>query len=347
MTEPPYNTDIRSNTSSGLGGIFSQLAAIAGGLASLPGILTALQQVRDDLRLLVGTGANPGDFTSLRNELGLTREVQEYFVTWSQAVIGVTGSAGIVGSLSGNLATIRSSVTSLATAVTAIKSTIDAEATARATLGFNVGSLQAAIGSLGTDPPNLTVKQLLELIRAEAERQADCCEEGSNPIFDPDPPSVTCAGVGDAWIECSLSLRFAENPGNDVYGVVFPAGVSEGSIIGGINPVYNGSAFDPGLGITTGSPAAQSYQACIAWAFSEEAVLVDYDINGTVRGGSSPFNSYVSSTGSPPQVGSESLVFDIFTPPSTQRAMQANFAFANGTLVEGKVWVSWIPASPE
>ena len=180
MTEPPYNTDIRSDTPSGLRGLFTALSGIAAGLSSLPAILIQVTAIN----------------TLLQSNLPLLLTRITY-LTGTNAPAPAFGNFGLpsyLGLVVGNRATASTEAITLwewarsldasgGSIVQAIGGNPTPDSLADNMFLRQYTELQAILNSLGVrgvSPTNLSALGYLALIANSTERSADCCEEGAS-----------------------------------------------------------------------------------------------------------------------------------------------------------------------
>lgn len=219
MTTPPddspYESDIRANTSTGLGGLFAQLAAIAAGIGALPQLLVAVQQIAADLRKLVGDSEVPNGYNGLPSVINtlLTRAT---YLTGTNAPNPGFGTGGVPN----YLATVLYDRRDIGNGTLALWETLNI-----VTNGLVRGSTEEAIpylreielvlGSIAAAPNGSSIKDLLRSIDVNALRTADCCEDGGTVDPPPDEPPAntlpavegTCAEDRQGPFQCTGFFR--------------------------------------------------------------------------------------------------------------------------------------------
>jgi hypothetical protein len=160
-----------------------------------------------------------------------------------------------------------------------------AEAPNRATARFAIEAVAAALGSLGSAPADLTVKQLLEQVRLEAVRMADCCEEGGSGepgdgLNDP-PASFGCAPQSRVilWQDTGVTQSLPAGGGTiRLWKPLFSSAT--------IDLAASLSYVDSGGGRVIGvNSAGKRAQVCISWDFTGGNSMVDFgrDILSTAQ----------------------------------------------------------------
>lgn len=339
MTDGPYNESIRGPGNAGLGGIFSQLAAIVAGLGSLPQMAADVAALRTVVERLVGTAANtPAGWLGLPWAFGIRDEVGDE--TLMQLLLNMGLNANAIAS---NTSSTASFTNTIRQAILRIEGTPQANlrqlVTALELVRDDMDALSLVTGR-ATDPPiGSTIKALLASIDVNQARAADCCEEGGGTGNTYPPPTTGCGVTPTTWHEATLELKFSEVEGNDVYMLVPPATIL--SVETFVNTtVYSGGEPDFGLVAqltTTGQ--ALSLDACIAWNFDASSQLVNMAVGVPITGGATPFTSYTSFSEVPPQEGSVLQSWQARTDAGVKRGLQANFGFANGVAPIGKVYI--------
>lgn len=211
--------------------------------------------------------------------------------------------------------------------------------------GLNVGSqganqlveaastlvaLLTALGSFTSPPADTTIKSILQA-------QLECCED-SGATYNPAAPTSGCSGAAPAWQECALVLSAANVGGEDIYRVVFPAIVF--GTIASLGNAQIGSVDKNALIDLSEEPWNANTEVCMAWDFAPTVVTTNFDIVVTNDiNGYGPFASYVSGD-NPGNQGSQLNILPAGGFGGTVRGgLFANFAFAAGTQLQGKVWV--------
>lgn len=192
MTEPrpdgPYTDSIRSDSSSGIGGLWTLLASFGAGLAALP-------QIAEDLRYLVGDpSTRPADWEGLAKAIGtmnpegdfnlrqLLQNIQLYVDLTSgyasQAVINLLYVTSFIDKPGpeGGFWNINDIVQQLISANAGLTG-----------LQAQINSTNQVLGDVEDAPTGSTMKDLLRSIDINQLRAADCCEENGNQ----EPPTET------------------------------------------------------------------------------------------------------------------------------------------------------------
>lgn len=225
MTDGPYNSSIRGPGENALGGIWSLLNSIVGGLGSLPQIATDIAAIRvvaeRDIPLLLTrlsylTGENPPD--NGFSALGLPRYMTQLFGTRQEA------------SNEGNtmFALLRNDWIAATQIVQMASGTNGFYNGSRNVLRENrdfVAQLASSLGNAATSSPNFTALAWLALIANSTERSADCCEEGSAPPAPTNnpPPAGFCVPANAvrqvSWN--AIGTRLANGVVSNVFRPVF------------------------------------------------------------------------------------------------------------------------------
>lgn len=189
--DKPYESDIRANTSTGLGGLFSQLAAIAEGIASLPQLVTLLTEIRNYLQKLIGDAAVPTGYTGLPSELRTISTRVQSVNTFLNTSIGAADPAD--GDLS-----MRQLVSLVQQALyynndqdnPIWELLLIGNGHLNAIRGFS-NEQSSVLGFIGDAPAGKSIKALLEDNRVANVRAADCCEDANGGGEEPPPPDQT------------------------------------------------------------------------------------------------------------------------------------------------------------
>lgn len=268
--EKPYESDIRANTSTGLGGLFAQLAAIAAGIGALPQVVTLLTeisahllQIRDDIRRLMGPPAAdiPG-WTGFQYQFGI-RDAGEDLSLMDMLWL-IQGNVRrelprletIVGTPSASLRNILN-----------VLNTLNASATG---LQAQLNSTNQTLGDIDSAPIGSTIKDLLRSIDVNALRSAECCEGAEEPppnppLNDRPSPETRCA-VELGALRASNLVAFADanvTP-DQLYMVEFSPinGVSGGRFQNGTGN-YTGGVTDLPIVV-----ADVDMNVCIDWNYT-------------------------------------------------------------------------------
>lgn len=217
-----------------------------------------------------------------------------------------------------------------------------AEEAQRQNTSFDIGAIEAAIGSLGEAPAGQTVKMLLEAIRVEAQRQADCCEE-TGGVEDPTNDHLT-GGCGPyerntGWLDKGTFVdsgttyrRWSPLWPSNAIGT--SAVWSKGFAVGGQTQVF---------GLTT---ANKRGDLCISWNFTggniphlfgrdivgDEATAKASQVLGTPGlGGTNPLTA-----------GGLIDTVDTCGGANVPRWVAYNFAFVDGVTPAKNVFLGWV-----
>lgn len=290
MTEPrpdgPYPDSIRSDSASGLGGLWTQLAAIASGLGALP-------QLAADIRYLVGEPeqrppAWRGIGQAFYRRAGGTFEdpEQSYGLQWM--IVELLFNLGIVN-ISNRTVSIDQSLSTLNARFGIFSgngqdSMADVIA-ALAGLQAQINAGNQTLGDIGAAPVGSSIKDLLRSIDVNALRSADCCEgvEEPPPPEEPPantlpPPTDTCADTLQGPHQCTGLYLLSEGVGgDDLYGLLW-GGLDAVSVFVAVNDLNEGAAFP-------GYEAATDQQLCLVYDLTDNPVPSQ---GGNVLSGSTP-----------------------------------------------------------
>lgn len=269
MTEPPYNSDIRSNTSSGLGGLWTLLTSIANGIGSLTqiavdvaAIRVAAEAMQDRLQFLVGDGSGTPDWLGLPNYLvrgfGTPQHLEdygnyEYYIGelytntyWTMKGLRVNPPEAVGDDSFLRLGNLK----------------LDA-------MNAKFDALNLVTGTIAAAPNGATLKSLLAAGNDNTLRSAVCCEDGAGSTPPPDSsnptPAAFCNG-GATQRVVSWKFLNEQTVGGvqaNVYRAVFnfsPAALLPLTGFDSSRPAPSGPAIQ--------MPVDANATYCIAWNFA-------------------------------------------------------------------------------
>jgi len=272
MTDGPYDTSIRGPGENALGGIWSLLNSIIGGLDSLPQIAADIAIIRADVRKVVGDVPVPAGYAGLANALGFDTlnggaSLLDYFGGIEALLSGMTGKLGTVNAP--HLLTLRNT---LSTMQGSPASNLRLLLTAIEAVNVSASQIASSIGNASTSTPNFTALAWLALIANSTERSADCCEQVPVvpvvPLNPPPGPDFGCGLTNGPLRVTSFIKRVSGDGLPDTYTAQF-AGLATASN----SLLVNVPAAVP-YGEINVIKAIQSQGVCLEWNLTERATPI-------------------------------------------------------------------------
>ena len=319
---PPYESDIRSNTSSGLGGIFFQLGALLNALGSIPQLVTLLQQVADDLRKLVGAAPAPSGWQGLPAAMSVDTVngggVLDYLVNMEQLLTIIRGQLG-TGTPGAHLLAIRNTLNAL---YGTPGTSLDVLASGLTGLQAQLNATNQVLGSVTADPEGSTIKDLLRSQDSQLLNLVDClCDGGTDPGDGELPPPAieNVCELPNGFLRNSGYVLRESGGGDDVYSIQF-AGI--GAASGGAITEVPCTAPDAGVNALL---ANEDVLICLAYNLAPDTVpasgrRVLMGVNPDIDAGSASGFSYSAGEGSAPQAIRDAgfhLLFELVVPTGT------------------------------
>jgi len=267
MTDGPYNESIRGPGNRGLGGIWSLLNSIVGGINSLPQIAADIAIIRADLRRIVGASDSP-------SWPGLSSYLHQHIAqSDTPAFLNLPRIYADIRTISANVNLLPAYLTdgvptgsntpflrTLRNDIALVKAAQQLELAAAL-------QLASSIGNASTSTPNFTALAWLALIANSTERSADCCEEGSAPPppANNPPPAGFCVPANAVRLVSwnAIGTQLVNGVVNNVFRPVF-------DFSGGVNAPLSGTGA---AGAEPTAPALRfsaniDITFCISWDFA-------------------------------------------------------------------------------
>lgn len=202
-------------------------------------------------------------------------------------------------------------------------------------------AISLVLGNVNAAPVGSTLKDLARSSDTNLLALLEClCEDPPPPPFNPSPPVTGCQNQTPAWIEGSLVLKQAGEPGGtDVYGLVFPSSLAG---LAGYGGAQLGSSTNPVfIWLTSENGPKPGANICIAYSFAPGSGFQNYLV-----GASSDIAINLPNTGfagnTPPVPETNNQLIEIPNAPGAvdnRPGAFVNFGFAAGSAPDGKVWV--------
>lgn len=308
--------------------------------AWLEGVFNRMTEMNGHLEKLAGTGAVPNGWTGLPDYLFrfLGGAAPGDSVTTIRDLLRFTIAQQLtsINYIIGNPA----AVTDEYQLAVAIEQYISEQQT-RAVDSFNIGAMEASLGSLGEAPANQTIKALLEAIRVEQVRAADCCEENgeSNPGTVNPAPTFGCGprirNIG--WKAKGITIN-----NQTTYRIWSPVWLPTSFASNSFQGYPNSDGHHQVFGTSLINKRAD---VCISWNFEGTDVpfVFGRDIVSTqaVALASEYINGPGLSGGANLANGGLVTETDTCSGSPTSRWIAFNFAFVEGTTPSNNVFIGW------
>lgn len=274
MTQPspdgPYDNSIRSDSPSGIRGLWRQIGVLTDALANFPLLVSLVADIRNDLRALAGDyNVNPEGWQGLKawleQRIYSKAEYDELESTLINRVnVGVGSTIVIrqyvVGSgfppSIGRGEDAYNALLGLQSGITGVQA--------------QLASLSDDIGTITETPAGLPIKGVLSGILDATRRSADCCEGGGGgptdpPVNEPPAPETRCATENGPSRATNYVLTSANVNGEDLYFIEFAsAGADSGGQLVPSTGTYLSFSNVPILNATV------ALDVCIDWNLTND-----------------------------------------------------------------------------